>query len=46
MPIYPVDVPTPVAIRGPFAAMTVDAARRRVFAAGARSVTVLDRRHR
>jgi hypothetical protein len=31
-----------VAIRGPFAALTIDAQRRRVFAAGARSVAVLD----
>jgi DNA-binding beta-propeller fold protein YncE len=42
VPIFPVGVPQPLAIRGPFAAVTVDAARRRVFAAGARSVVMLD----
>jgi hypothetical protein len=38
----PLAVPEPVAVRGPFAALTIDAARRRIFAAGAASVAVLD----
>jgi len=42
VPIFPLGVPQPLAIRGPFAAVSVDAARRRVFAAGARSVVMLD----
>jgi DNA-binding beta-propeller fold protein YncE len=42
MPFFPVGAPEPLAIRGPFAALTIDAQRRRVFAAGARSVVMLD----
>jgi DNA-binding beta-propeller fold protein YncE len=42
MPIFPLGVPQPLAIRGPFAAVSVDAVRRRVFAAGALSVVVID----
>ncbi len=42
MVFAPVTAPQPLAQRGPFAALTIDAARRRVFAAGARSVAVLD----
>jgi DNA-binding beta-propeller fold protein YncE len=42
MLFVPIGVPEPLAIRGPFAALTIDARRRRVFAAGARSVAVLD----
>jgi DNA-binding beta-propeller fold protein YncE len=42
MLFFPVAVPQPLAIRGPFAALTIDAQRRRVFAAGARSVVMLD----
>jgi DNA-binding beta-propeller fold protein YncE len=42
MPFVPIGAPEPLAIRGPFAALTIDAQRRRVFAAGARSVVVLD----
>lgn len=38
----PLAVAEPVAIRGPFAALTIDAARRRIFAAGAASIAVLD----
>ena len=38
----PIGAPVPLAIRGPFAALTIDAQRRRVFAGGARSVAVLD----
>jgi DNA-binding beta-propeller fold protein YncE len=41
MPFFPLAA-EPLAIRGPFAALTIDAERRRVFAAGARSVIVLD----
>lgn len=42
MPFFPIGAPQPLAIRGPFAALTIDAQRRRVFAAGARSVVMLD----
>lgn len=42
MVFAPVTAPQPLAQRGPFAALTVDAARRRVFTAGAHSVAVLD----
>ncbi len=42
MPLVPIDAPQPLEIRGPFSALTIDAGRRRVFAAGARSVVVLD----
>ncbi|HEV8021992.1 MAG TPA: hypothetical protein VGP41_12045 [Candidatus Lustribacter sp.] len=38
----PLAAAEPVAVRGPFAALTIDAARRRIFAAGATSVAVLD----
>lgn len=38
----PLAVPEPVAVRGPFAALTIDAPRRRIFAAGAASIAVLD----
>jgi DNA-binding beta-propeller fold protein YncE len=38
----PLAAPIPLALRGPFAALTIDAQRRRVIAAGARSVAVLD----
>lgn len=38
----PLAVPEPVAVRGPFAALTVDVQRRRIFAAGVASVAVLD----
>lgn len=38
----PVAAPVPLALRGPFAALTIDARRRRVIAAGALSVAVLD----
>ncbi len=38
----PVTAPQTLAQRGPFAALMIDVARRRVFAAGARSVAVLD----
>ena len=38
----PVAPPTPLAVRGPFAALAIDAQRRRVFAAGALSVAILD----
>jgi DNA-binding beta-propeller fold protein YncE len=42
MPLVPAGAPTPLSIMGPFATLTVDAPRRRVFAAGARSVAVID----
>ena len=42
MLFVPAGAPEPLAIRGPFAALTIDAQRRRVFAAGAHSVAVLD----
>jgi DNA-binding beta-propeller fold protein YncE len=42
VPFFPVAAPEPLAIRGPFAALTIDADRRRVFAAGARSIIMLD----
>ena len=42
MPFFPIGLPQPLAIRGPFAALTIDAQRRRIVAAGARSVAVLD----
>ncbi len=42
MVFAPVTAPQTLAQRPPFAALTIDAARRRVFAAGARSVAVLD----
>ena len=42
MVFAPIAPPVPLAVRGPFAALTIDAQRRRVFAAGARSVAVLD----
>jgi DNA-binding beta-propeller fold protein YncE len=38
----PVAAPAPLPLRGPFAALTIDAQRRRVIAAGALSVAVLD----
>jgi DNA-binding beta-propeller fold protein YncE len=38
----PVAAPQPLAQRGPFAALIVDSARRRIITAGARSVAVLD----
>ncbi len=38
----PVAAPEPLPVRGPFAAITIDAQRRRVFAAGALSLVVLD----
>jgi len=42
MVFAPIAGPVPLSIRGPFAALTIDAQRRRVFAAGTRSVAVLD----
>jgi DNA-binding beta-propeller fold protein YncE len=42
MVFAPVTTPQTLAQRGPFAALMIDAARRRIFAAGARSVAVLD----
>jgi DNA-binding beta-propeller fold protein YncE len=42
MVFAPVTAPQPLAQRGPFAALMIDAARRRIFVAGARSVAVLD----
>jgi len=42
VPFAPIDVPVPLPVAGPFAALCVDAPRRRVFAAGARSVAVID----
>lgn len=38
----PIAAPEPLALRGPVAALTIDAQRRRIFAAGARSVAVVD----
>jgi DNA-binding beta-propeller fold protein YncE len=38
----PVAPPEPLAVRGPFAALTIDAQRRRVIAAGALSIAVID----
>ena len=42
LPFVPFAVPQPLTIRGPFTAIAVDAQRRRVFAAGATAVAVLD----
>jgi DNA-binding beta-propeller fold protein YncE len=42
MVFAPTASPVPLAIRGPFAALTIDVQRRRVFAAGARSVAIID----
>src|ERR1700679_3120121 len=42
MVFAPVAAAQPLAQRGPFAALIVDSARRRIFAAGTRSVAVLD----
>jgi DNA-binding beta-propeller fold protein YncE len=42
MVFAPIAAPVPLSIRGPFAALTIDAQRRRIFAAGSRSVAVLD----
>jgi hypothetical protein len=42
MPFVPLVPPQPLAIDGPVAAITIDAARRRVFVAGAHSVVMLD----
>jgi hypothetical protein len=42
VPFFPVAAPAPLTIRGPIAALTIDVQRRRVFAAGARSVAILD----
>ena len=42
MVFAPVAAPEPLPVRGPFAALTIDAQRRRVFAAGALSLAVLD----
>jgi DNA-binding beta-propeller fold protein YncE len=42
MVFAPVTAPQPLAQRGPFAALMIDDARRRIFAAGALSVVVLD----
>jgi DNA-binding beta-propeller fold protein YncE len=42
MVFAPVAAPQPLPLRGPFAALIVDSARRRIFAAGSRSVAVLD----
>jgi hypothetical protein len=42
VPFFPIGLPQPLAIRGPFAALTIDAQRRRILAAGARSLAVLD----
>jgi hypothetical protein len=42
LPIFPIGVPVPLAIRGPIAALSVDAQRRRIFAAGTRSIVMLD----
>jgi DNA-binding beta-propeller fold protein YncE len=42
MMFAPVAAPVPLALRGPFSAVTIDAQRRRVIAAGALSVAVLD----
>ena len=42
MPFVPVAPPAPLRLAGPVTAVTVDAQRRRVFVAGARSVAMLD----
>ena len=42
MPFVPAAPPTVLHVVGPIAAVTIDAQRRRVFAAGARSIAVLD----
>jgi DNA-binding beta-propeller fold protein YncE len=42
VPFFPIGLPQPLALRGPFAALTIDAQRRRILAAGARSLAVLD----
>jgi len=42
MMFAPVAAPEPLALSGPVAALTIDAPRRRIFAAGDRSVAVLD----
>ena len=42
MVFAPLPAPQPLAQRGPFAALMIDDARRRIFTAGARSVAVLD----
>ncbi len=42
MPFVAVAPPAPLRLAGPIAAVTIDAQRRRVFAAGARSVAVID----
>jgi hypothetical protein len=42
MPFFPIGLPQPLAIRGPITALTIDTQRRRIVAAGARSVAVLD----
>lgn len=42
MPFFPIGLPQPLALRGPFAALTIDAERRRIIAAGARSLAVID----
>lgn len=42
MVFAPVAAPEPLPVRGPFAALTIDAQRRRVYAAGALSLVVLD----
>jgi DNA-binding beta-propeller fold protein YncE len=42
MPFVPVAAPVPLPVAGPFAALTIDAQRRRVFAAGARALAVID----
>jgi DNA-binding beta-propeller fold protein YncE len=42
MPFVPVGVPEPLRIAGPFAALTIDAVRRRVFAAGVRTLAIVD----
>jgi DNA-binding beta-propeller fold protein YncE len=42
MPFVPAAPPTPLAVAGPFTALTIDAPRRRVFVAGARSLAVVD----
>lgn len=42
MPFVPAAAPVPLPVTGPFAALTIDAPRRRVFAAGARALAVID----
>ena len=42
MPFVPAAPPVALRVTGPVAAVTIDAARRRVFAAGARSLAVID----